>query len=92
MVQDEAEKNFATSNGLPQRPLGIKRIMGIDPGSQKTGWGLVSLCMKTGKMAHIDNGVIMLDKGEPLVERLVFQALHYTTDWTLLRRQLMMLI
>ena len=48
-----------------------KIIMGIDPGSQKTGWGLVSLCTRTRKITHVDNGVIMLDKNEPLVERLV---------------------
>ena len=46
-------------------------LMGIDPGSQKTGWGVVALCPETREITHVDNGVIMLDKGEPLVERLV---------------------
>ncbi len=48
-----------------------KIIMGIDPGSQKTGWGLISLCPRRRTITHVDNGVIMLDKDEPLVERLV---------------------
>jgi crossover junction endodeoxyribonuclease RuvC len=46
-------------------------IMGIDPGSQKTGWGLITLCVRSRKIMHVDNGVIMLDKKEPLVDRLV---------------------
>lgn len=46
-------------------------IMGIDPGSQKTGWGVVRLCFQERKVTHIDNGVIMLDADRPLVERLV---------------------
>ncbi|MCP4498787.1 MAG: crossover junction endodeoxyribonuclease RuvC [Deltaproteobacteria bacterium] len=47
------------------------RVLGIDPGSRKAGWGLVDVCKKTRKMTHVDNGVIMLDANAPLHERLV---------------------
>ena len=49
----------------------IVRLFGVDPGSQKTGWGVIEINRTSGVMTHVDNGVIMLDKNEPLVERLV---------------------
>jgi crossover junction endodeoxyribonuclease RuvC len=47
------------------------RLLGVDPGSQKTGWGVIEICYGTGQFSHVDNGVLMLDRNEPLVERLV---------------------
>ena len=47
------------------------RVFGVDPGSQKTGWGVIEIDLQTGHFSHVDNGVIMLDKKEALVERLV---------------------
>ncbi len=49
----------------------IIRVLGVDPGSQKTGWGVIEIVRRTGQFSHIDNGVIMLDKKEALVDRLV---------------------
>jgi crossover junction endodeoxyribonuclease RuvC len=44
--------------------LRICRILGIDPGSQKTGWGIVDFDLETRKLKHVDNGVIRLAKGD----------------------------
>jgi crossover junction endodeoxyribonuclease RuvC len=44
--------------------VNIRRILGIDPGSQKTGWGVVDFDGSTRQLLHVDNGVIRLEKGE----------------------------
>lgn len=46
------------------------RILGIDPGSQKTGWGIVEFGGRDKAVRHVDNGVFMLSKGVDLSERL----------------------
>ncbi|PIR26899.1 MAG: crossover junction endodeoxyribonuclease RuvC [Deltaproteobacteria bacterium CG11_big_fil_rev_8_21_14_0_20_42_23] len=45
-------------------------ILGIDPGSRITGYGLVS--QKGSKSTHIDNGGIFAPKTAPLSERIHF--------------------
>lgn len=43
-------------------------ILGIDPGTQKTGYGLIQ---KNGnKFLHIDNGLIVLNPKTPMSKRL----------------------
>ncbi len=45
------------------------RILGIDPGLQRTGWGIID---STGnRLTHISHGVIATDSKKPLSERLV---------------------
>lgn len=45
------------------------RVLGIDPGSHKTGWGAIDL--DGGSVRHVDNGVIFLDDDRDLTVRLV---------------------
>ncbi len=44
------------------------RVLGVDPGSLKTGYGLVE--RDGSRLVHIDNGVIVLPARAPLAERL----------------------
>ncbi|MFT6071576.1 MAG: crossover junction endodeoxyribonuclease RuvC [Alphaproteobacteria bacterium] len=44
-------------------------ILGIDPGLQRTGWGVISFV--GNRLKHIDNGVIKTDSQEALAKRLV---------------------
>jgi crossover junction endodeoxyribonuclease RuvC len=47
------------------------RVIGIDPGSLKTGWGVVEVEAAGAKVHHVDNGVIFLDGKAELPERMV---------------------
>ncbi len=47
------------------------RVLGVDPGSRKTGWGIVDIEMQSRKVLHVDNGVLMLEAAAPLTTRLV---------------------
>jgi crossover junction endodeoxyribonuclease RuvC len=53
------------------------RILGVDPGSRKTGWGVVELV--GARVVHVDNGVLMLDDDRDLTIRLVDLA-HRLND------------
>jgi crossover junction endodeoxyribonuclease RuvC len=44
------------------------RVLGVDPGSHKTGWGIVDVT--GGRIEHVDNGVLFLDSDRDLVIRL----------------------
>lgn len=44
------------------------RVMGIDPGSQVTGYGIID--KKGGALIHVDNGCLTTRKKTPLPERL----------------------
>lgn len=44
-------------------------ILGIDPGSRRTGWGLVR--RQGHRQEHVANGTIHLDEGAPLPQRLL---------------------
>ena len=50
------------------------RILGLDPGLRRTGWGVVAV--EGARIAHVAHGVIRPDDKLPLSERLlaVFQA------------------
>ncbi|TSK05815.1 MAG: crossover junction endodeoxyribonuclease RuvC [Geobacter sp.] len=43
-------------------------ILGIDPGSRKTGYGLIS--RQGNRLVHIDNGAIFTDKAKDFPQRL----------------------
>jgi crossover junction endodeoxyribonuclease RuvC len=49
------------------------RILGIDPGSRITGWGLIG--MRGSDLSGIDQGVFRLSEDRPLAERLAL--LHH---------------
>ena len=44
-------------------------IIGIDPGLQRTGWGVIAFV--GNRLKHIDNGVIKTDATQDLSKRLV---------------------
>jgi crossover junction endodeoxyribonuclease RuvC len=56
---------------------GEEIILGIDPGSIRTGFGLVSCA--NGQLIHIAHGTILLDKKKPLAERLCDLAMDLAT-------------
>lgn len=45
------------------------RLLGLDPGLQKTGWGVVE--SHGNRLTHIANGVVKSDSKKSLAERLV---------------------
>ena len=45
------------------------RLIGLDPGLQKTGWGIVDA--QGSRISHIANGVVKSDPKKSLAERLV---------------------
>jgi crossover junction endodeoxyribonuclease RuvC len=48
------------------------RLLGVDPGSHKTGWGVIDVDVPAkGRVQHVDNGVLMLDDDRSLSVRLV---------------------
>jgi crossover junction endodeoxyribonuclease RuvC len=48
---------------------GRVRILGVDPGSRKTGWGVIEV--HGSRLVHVDNGVLYLDPDSDLTIRLV---------------------
>ncbi|MEE8438552.1 MAG: crossover junction endodeoxyribonuclease RuvC [Micropepsaceae bacterium] len=52
------------------------RILGLDPGLTRTGWGMISIA--GSKLMHIANGAIPTKAALPLGERLliIYKALH----------------
>ncbi len=46
------------------------RILGIDPGTVVTGWGMIEEA--SGKITHLDNGGIFPKKGRPFPERIFY--------------------
>lgn len=47
------------------------RVLGIDPGSLKTGWGVVDVEAGAQRVHHVDNGVLFLDGKAELPGRMV---------------------
>ena len=50
------------------------RILGIDPGSRKTGYGLIE--HSNNKSRHLDSGFIRLNEKETLTERLLMLSIE----------------
>ncbi len=46
-----------------------KRILGIDPGSHKCGWGIIDVT-EGGHCLHVDNGLLQATSKESLAKRL----------------------
>ena len=60
------------SVGPDERP-GRERILGIDPGTVATGWGIVE--MTAGKLVHIDHGTITSSAG--LAQGMRLRRIHH---------------
>lgn len=56
------------------------RILGIDPGSRATGYGLIE--QQGNHLRHLDNGAIFTQSQDPLAQRLqrIFQELNRLID------------
>jgi crossover junction endodeoxyribonuclease RuvC len=48
--------------------IGAVRLLGLDPGLQHTGWGMVESA--GSRLRHLGDGVISTDADQPLAERL----------------------
>lgn len=46
------------------------RIIGIDPGSRKTGYGIIDVQGKTRELQHIAHGVLRLDVENDIAQRM----------------------
>ena len=58
------------------------RLIGLDPGLQRTGWGVIDA--DAGRLRHIAHGVVVSTPGQPLSERLkgLFLSLQdVLTEW-----------
>ena len=62
------------------------RVIGLDPGLRRTGWGVIEA--DGNRLRHVANGVVASDPARPVAERLV--QLHegisavlaeYAPDW-----------
>ncbi|MGH6994030.1 MAG: crossover junction endodeoxyribonuclease RuvC [Caulobacteraceae bacterium] len=45
------------------------RILGLDPGLRRTGWGVI--CVDGSRLSHLEHGVIRPDESLPLYARLL---------------------
>ncbi|MET0539582.1 MAG: crossover junction endodeoxyribonuclease RuvC [Xanthobacteraceae bacterium] len=48
---------------------GAIRILGIDPGLRRTGWGVIAVAGNA--LSYVDSGSLMTDEREPLAARLL---------------------
>src|SRR5687767_14315915 len=70
LAMSTARSRSAAKSDVKQRT----RIIGVDPGSHKTGWGVIDLdtdAQGRQRVEHVDNGVIFLDDSRDLTVRLV---------------------
>ena len=44
------------------------KFLGLDPGLQKTGWGVINV--EANRLSHVANGVVKTQRGHALAERL----------------------
>ena len=44
------------------------RLIGLDPGLRRTGWGVIDAA--SGRLSHVANGAVVSDADAPLAERL----------------------
>jgi crossover junction endodeoxyribonuclease RuvC len=51
----------------PRQPF-IRRLIGIDPGLRRTGWGVIEI--EGTRLAHVANGTVTSDSRANLAERL----------------------
>lgn len=65
-----------------KRPQMRQRLIGLDPGLRKTGWGIIDV--EGSRLIHVANGVVHSDANNSLAERLVqlFDGLQQViADW-----------
>jgi crossover junction endodeoxyribonuclease RuvC len=64
----------ALADESPAMPAPI-RILGLDPGLRRTGWGVVTI--DGSRLAHVAHGVIVPDETAPFAQRLLalFEAI-----------------
>jgi len=65
-----------------KRPPARQRLIGLDPGLRKTGWGIIDV--EGSRLVHIANGIVHSDGSMSLAERLVqlYDGLQQViTDW-----------
>ncbi|MDP2668704.1 MAG: crossover junction endodeoxyribonuclease RuvC [bacterium] len=55
-------------SGVQHTASGVQRILGVDPGIERLGWGLVE--KNGGKYTRIDSGVKRTSKNKPVSDRL----------------------
>ncbi|UFN50648.1 crossover junction endodeoxyribonuclease RuvC [Roseomonas sp. OT10] len=60
--------SIGASGGGNLRPLAV-RVLGLDPGLQHTGWGLIE--SHGSRLRHLGDGVVSTTTALPLAERLV---------------------
>ena len=68
---------------FPEHMTNAIRILGLDPGLRRTGWGVVAI--EGARLAHLAHGVIAPDERAALAERLlsIFQGLEaVVTAWS----------
>jgi len=46
----------------------MMRVLGLDPGLRRTGWGIIAV--NNGRLRHVANGVIESDVAAPMASRL----------------------
>ena len=71
LVANVADRRSGGDLGRPPGcvvPLVTLRILGIDPGSRVTGYGIIET--QGNRLRHIDNGIIATHPNEPLAMRL----------------------
>jgi crossover junction endodeoxyribonuclease RuvC len=58
------------------------RVLGVDPGSRKAGWGVVDVELERRTLTHVDNGVILLDHKAELPDRVLelSRAIHKVVE------------
>ena len=57
-------------NAIRPTPSGAVRILGLDPGLRRTGWGVVEA--SGSRLSHVAHGVIAPKETLPFAERLAF--------------------
>lgn len=65
-----------------KRPLLRQRLIGLDPGLRKTGWGIIDV--EGSRLIHVANGIVHSQDRATLAERLMqlFDGLQQVmTDW-----------
>jgi crossover junction endodeoxyribonuclease RuvC len=65
---DRGAPERSEARSVTPRPYGSVRLLGLDPGLQHTGWGLVESA--GSRLRHLGDGVISTDAAQPLAERL----------------------
>jgi crossover junction endodeoxyribonuclease RuvC len=68
-VLDDGERRASETTLAAKRQR--TRVLGIDPGSRKTGWGVIDVLHQERKLVHVDNGALFLDTKADLSARLL---------------------